>query len=88
MEERAKQGANGGVHRDVFLKCLQPMFTNEKFWAVIGDIRTLLHLMQVNRHTYQLLSPKDHLLPFWDIWMRVFRPHSYSEIRIMFALNR
>lgn len=73
---------------ELFLQSFQATLPNEEFWRIIEDIKTLLILMQVNKLTYKLLSPKNNLLPFWSIWTAVFRPHSFNEFRILFALNR
>jgi hypothetical protein len=45
-------------------------------------------LMQVNKHAYEMLSPRNNYLPFWHMWTNEFRPHTYNEFRVMFALTR
>lgn len=55
---------------------------------MVQDIKTLVVIMRTNRQIYEMLAPKNHLLPFWDIWTKAFRLHTYDEIRIMFALSR
>lgn len=88
LEQVAQRRRNGPKVAQLFQSSLQAMLSNTEFWRTIEDIPMLLTLLQVNKLLYELLSPRQNLLPFWDIWTKVFRPHTYKEVRVMFALSR
>jgi hypothetical protein len=88
----SRGGADGAVvalrRGEMLAGILEKCAAVPKFWRVLEDIKYVKMFPCVCRATARCFSPTNTELPYWSVWTRELRPHTWNEMKVLMNFKR